>query len=158
MRISLGSAVCVAFALTLAPVVQPAASASWYVSDVTYSYGWDAEVDQDVYYPGTAVVMGHIRRNAGNGYYYAMAEAYGIGAEHVAVVSTDPRDAQGRPLLGHSNLNARIWLSGAPPPPRPATWAQKSYLNGKHCITFDEVQTRAGLDWASGLSQSGLMG
>lgn len=35
MRTSLGTAVCVAFALTLAALVQPPASASWYVSDVT---------------------------------------------------------------------------------------------------------------------------
>lgn len=73
-------------------------------------------MDQDVYYAGTPVVMGHIRRNGSNGSYYAMAEAYRIGAEHAAVVSTDPRDGQGRPLIGHSNLDARIWLSGAPLP------------------------------------------
>jgi len=156
MKIPLGVAVAMGLVLSLVAPVHTSAWAAWHVSSVEYTYGWDAGADQDVF-DGLARV-GHIWRSGGQGWYYACAEAYGTGEHHTSYVSTDPHDAQGRPLLGHSNLNARLVLGGAPPPQRPPTWRQKSYLNGHHCIHFLEVEGPAGLCSASRLSMTGLMG
>lgn len=158
MRAPLGAALRIALVAALVALVRPPACADWHVSNVTYTYGWDANVNQDVFRPGTDIPMGHIWRTGVAGNYYACAQAYGIAGEYTSEVWTDPHDEPGRDGPGHSNLNARIYLEGSPPPPKPAGWPQKSYLEGYHCILFEEVQAPAGLCGASGHTKTGLMG
>jgi hypothetical protein len=157
MKTPLGVALAITLVLALVALVHPSAWADWHVSSVTYTDGYDAEVDEAVLWPGTQIVAGHRERRGGEGWYYARAEAYGIGLTRHVSVTTDPTPGQGQGV-GYSNLHARLNLAGSAPPPRPSVWLQKSYLNGSHCIDFCEVETVAGTCSMAGVSKTGLMG
>jgi len=117
----------------------PNAVASWQKTSDSpiYSYSNSPALDEDVYKEG--VLVGHRKRGATNGSCYAKVTSWGAQKGDGTPV------AHTIDVVSYSILKATTRIVGFPPPTKPTTWPQASWLSGTNYVEVDENQTIPGV-------------
>jgi len=129
---------------------QSPAGAAWHVDHVNWTYANTPNLNQDIVDPATLIVVGRRQVTVSNGDAWVTLTAYA------------KQDGGGSPIRVQQSLNARsqlratLILAGSPPPPKPTTWYQRSYVSGQCSLDINETvgfgggyEASAGAKWGA---------